>query len=88
MITLIRDDEPFLRRERSGEELADSDLGFMSGEAGEANDGIKSLAWQREWAEAQQQVMARSAVVAFRHVIPDYHQQFEWFNPRELSKRD
>jgi hypothetical protein len=28
MITLIRDDEPFLMRERSGEELADSDLGL------------------------------------------------------------
>jgi hypothetical protein len=47
MIALIRDDEPFLMRERCGEELAEYGLGFMSGEAGEANDGSKSLAWQR-----------------------------------------
>ena len=41
-------------RERSDEGLDEYDLGFMSGAAGEANDGIKSLAWQRGWAEAQE----------------------------------
>jgi hypothetical protein len=54
MIALIRDDEPFLMRERSGEELDEYDLGFMPGTAGEAKDGIKSLAWQRGWAQAQE----------------------------------
>jgi hypothetical protein len=54
MTTLIRDGEPFLMRERSGEELDEYDLGFMSGATAEANDGIKSLAWRRGWAEAQE----------------------------------
>ena len=54
MIALIRDDEPLLMSERCGKVFAEYGLGFMSGEAGEANDGSKNLAWQRGWAEAQE----------------------------------
>jgi hypothetical protein len=52
--TLIdRVDEPFLLRERTGEELADYDAGFSAGEAGKELDDTESLAWHRGWAEGQ-----------------------------------
>jgi hypothetical protein len=54
MVTLIRDDEPFLMKERAGEDLADYDLGFMAGRSGEDSTSTKSSAWQRGWAEAHE----------------------------------
>jgi hypothetical protein len=48
------DYEPFLMRERTPEELADYDAGFMAGEAAKEIDDTESLAWRRGWAEAQE----------------------------------
>jgi hypothetical protein len=48
------DYEPFLMRERTPEELADYDAGFIAGEDGKENDDTKSFAWQRGWGEAQE----------------------------------
>jgi hypothetical protein len=51
----ITDDyEPFLMRQRTPEELADYDAGFIAGEDGKENDDTKSFAWQRGWGEAQE----------------------------------
>jgi hypothetical protein len=47
------DYEPFLMRQRTAEELADYDAGFIAGEDGKGNDDTKSFAWQRGWREAQ-----------------------------------
>jgi hypothetical protein len=46
--------EPFLRRERTQEEMEDYYFGFKAGEAGKEPDDTKTLAWQRGWAEAQE----------------------------------
>jgi hypothetical protein len=47
-------DEPFLRRERTQEEMEDYYAGFKAGEAGKEPDDTKTLAWQRGWAQAQE----------------------------------
>jgi hypothetical protein len=46
--------EPFMRRQRTDEEVADYDKGFESGQEGAPNDDTKSEAWQRGWADAQE----------------------------------
>jgi len=48
------DNEPFMLRQRSDEEIADYDKGFKCGQTGGQNDDTKSEAWQRGWAEAQE----------------------------------
>jgi hypothetical protein len=48
------DSEPFDSRDRTDEELADHDIGFEAGLAGEPNDETKSPSWQRGWADAQE----------------------------------
>jgi hypothetical protein len=48
------DTEPFMLRKRTGEEIADYDNGFETGQKGGQNDDTKSEAWQRGWAEAQE----------------------------------
>ena len=48
------DEDPFMLRERSEQELADYDEGFAAGSQGKEPDDTKSLAWQRGWAEAQE----------------------------------
>jgi hypothetical protein len=53
-IPLDSDNEPFLLRQRTEEEIADYDKGFESGQKGGPNDDTKSEAWQRGWAEAQE----------------------------------
>jgi hypothetical protein len=54
VITVIKDDEPYLLKDRSEEEIADYDKGFECGQSGGQNDDTKSVAWQRGWAEAQE----------------------------------
>jgi hypothetical protein len=51
---MVDDYEPFLMRQRTPEELADYDAGFIAGEDGRENDDTKSFAWQRGWGEAQE----------------------------------
>jgi hypothetical protein len=51
---MIDDTQPFDEREHTDEELADHDIGFEAGVAGEPNDDSKSEAWQRGWADAQE----------------------------------
>jgi hypothetical protein len=53
-IPLDSDNEPFMLRQRTEEEVADYDKGFESGQKGGPNDDTKSEAWQRGWAEAQE----------------------------------
>jgi hypothetical protein len=48
------EDEPFLLRDRTAEEILDYDEGFAAGSEGKECDTTKSLAWQRGWAEAQE----------------------------------
>jgi hypothetical protein len=48
------DEEAFLLRNQSGEELADFDAGFSAGSDGKGADDTKSVAWQRGWADAQE----------------------------------
>jgi hypothetical protein len=50
---MVDDYEPFLMRERTPEELADYDAGFIADEDGKENDNTRSFAWQRGWGEAQ-----------------------------------
>lgn len=50
----MRDEEPFMLRPRTDEEIADYDKGFECGQSGGQNDDTKSAAWQRGWAEAQE----------------------------------
>jgi hypothetical protein len=50
---LIDDSVPFGADEVTDEEIADHDLGLEAGLAGKPNDDIKSEAWQRGWADAQ-----------------------------------
>jgi hypothetical protein len=45
------ENEPFLLRKRSAEEIADYDLGFQAGANAEEADDTKSEAWQHGWAE-------------------------------------
>jgi hypothetical protein len=54
VITVIKDDEPFLLKQRSEEDIADYDKGFECGQSGGQNDDTKSEAWQRGWAESQE----------------------------------
>jgi ribosome modulation factor len=54
VITMTKDDELFLLRQRSEEEVADYDKGFECAQSGGQNDDTKSKAWQRGWAEAQE----------------------------------
>jgi hypothetical protein len=51
---IIDDDEPFMLRERTPDEIADYDAGFKAGSEGREPDDDKSLPWQRGWAEAQE----------------------------------
>ena len=51
---VVDDYEPFLMRQRTPEELADYDAGFIAGEDGKGSDDTKSFAWQRGWREAQE----------------------------------
>jgi hypothetical protein len=52
---LITDgDELFLIQNYSKEELANYDLGFQKGLAGEDFDDSQSHSWQRGWAAAQE----------------------------------
>jgi hypothetical protein len=51
---MVDDYEPFLMRQRTPEELADYDAGFIAGEDGKENDDTKSFAWRRGWGEAQE----------------------------------
>jgi hypothetical protein len=53
-VTSVPDDEPFMLRHRSEEEMNEYDKGFECGQSGGQNDDTKSEAWQRGWAEAQQ----------------------------------
>ena len=50
----ISDQEPFMLRQHTDEEIADYDKGFECGQSGGQNDDTKSEAWQRGWAEAQE----------------------------------
>ena len=54
MVTVIKDDEPFLLKARSEEEIVDYDKGFACAQSGGQNDDTKSEAWQLGWAEAQE----------------------------------
>jgi hypothetical protein len=46
--------EPFMLRQRTDEEIADYDKGFMCRQDGGQNDDTKTEAWQRGWAEANE----------------------------------
>jgi hypothetical protein len=47
-------DEPFHRRTRTDEELADYDAGFGAAQDGKQLDETETVAWQGGWAEAQE----------------------------------
>jgi hypothetical protein len=51
---LIRNHSKVLLRSRAREELADYDLGFQTGLAGEDFDDRQSPSWQRGWTAAQE----------------------------------
>jgi hypothetical protein len=51
---LSRDNEPFMPRQHTYEEVANYDDGFKVGFKGHANDDTKREAWQRGWAGAQE----------------------------------
>jgi hypothetical protein len=51
------DEDSFMLRKRSEQEIADYDEGFAAGSEGKECDITKSLAWQRGWAEAQEQLI-------------------------------
>jgi hypothetical protein len=47
---IIDDDEPFMLRERTPDEIADFDAGFKAGSEGKGPDDDRSLAWAlKEW---------------------------------------
>jgi hypothetical protein len=48
------DDEPFMLRQHSDEDVTDYDDGSKSGYSRRSNDDTKSQAWQRGWAKAQE----------------------------------
>jgi hypothetical protein len=48
------EEEPFLLRERSREEIQDYDAGFKASSEGKDLDVSKSVAWQMGWSEAQE----------------------------------
>jgi hypothetical protein len=51
---MIEDEEPFLLRQRTPEELEDYDAGFRAGSKYRECDDDATIAWQRGWAEAQE----------------------------------
>jgi hypothetical protein len=54
MEEFLRDDEPFLIRHRTPEELADYDAGFKAAQERKEWDDAQSFAWQCGWGEAQE----------------------------------
>jgi hypothetical protein len=54
MEEFLRDDEPFMIRQRTPEELADYDAGFKAFKDGKEWDDEQSFAWQCGWGEAQE----------------------------------
>jgi hypothetical protein len=54
MEKLLRDDEPFMMRVRTPEELADYDAGFKAFKDGKEWDDAQSFAWQCGYGEAQE----------------------------------
>ncbi len=51
---MANDGEPFLKGERSDDEIADYALGYAAGSDGKRTGRTKSEAWQIGWAEAQE----------------------------------
>jgi hypothetical protein len=54
MEEFLRDDEPFMVRQRTPKELADYDAGFKAFKDGKEWDGAQSFAWQCGHGEAQE----------------------------------
>jgi hypothetical protein len=54
MDEFLRDDEPFMIRQRTAEELADYDAGFKAFKDGKEWDDAQSFAWQCGFGEAQE----------------------------------
>jgi hypothetical protein len=54
MEEFLRDDEPFMIRQRTPKELADYDAGFKAFKDGKEWDDAQSFAWQCGYGEAQE----------------------------------
>ena len=54
MEEFLRNDEPFLIRQRTPEELTDYDAGFKAAIEGKESDDAQSFAWRCGYGEAQE----------------------------------